>query len=57
MQGTNKSISFLSPLSAVSGVALGLPQILNGGRFFDREGQRVQKAGMKYKENGVRLPY
>ena len=57
MQGTNKSISFLSPLKAVTGVALGVPQILNGGRFFDKEGQRVKEPGVRYQENGVRLPY
>ena len=56
-QGTNKSISFLSPLSAVSGVALGLPQILNGGRFFDKQGQRMKAPGMRYQENGVRIPF
>lgn len=57
MQGTNNSISFLSPLKAVAGVALGVPQILNGGRFFDKEGQRVKEPGVRYQENGVRLPY
>lgn len=57
MQGTNKSISFLSPLKAVAGVALGVPQILNGGRFFDKEGRRIKNPGMIYQENGVRLPY
>ena len=57
LQGTNKSISFLSPFSAVSGVALGLPQILNGGRFFDKQGQRVKAPGMRYQENGVRIPF
>ena len=57
LQGTNQSISFLSTYKAVEGVALGLPQILNGGRFFDKEGRRVEQPGVRYRENGVRLPY
>ena len=57
MQGTNRSINFLSPPSAVLKVARGLPQILNGGRFFDKQGRRVRISGMRYQENGVQIPF
>lgn len=33
----------------------GLPQILNGGRFFDKEGRRVAAPGQRYQANGVRV--
>ena len=56
-QGTGQSIEYLSPVSSVGRVLLRAPQILNGGRFFDREGRRVESEGADYHENGVRLPY
>jgi hypothetical protein len=56
-QGTGTSIEYLSPLSSLGRVLLGAPQILNGGRFFDREGNRVPVGDAQYQENGVRLPY
>lgn len=33
----------------------GLPQIINGGRFFDKDGNRVVLPGERYATNGVRL--
>jgi chlorophyll(ide) b reductase len=55
VQGTRKSISYLSPASAFLKVALGFPQIIQGGRFFDKNGNRVEVSGNRYQENGVRL--
>ncbi|CAK9216076.1 unnamed protein product [Sphagnum troendelagicum] len=55
VQGTRKSISYLSPASAFLKVALGFPQIIQGGRFFDKNGNRVEVSGNRYQENGVRI--
>lgn len=44
-------------MSSVGRVLLRAPQILNGGRFFDREGLRVRAGDAEYQDNGVRLPY
>ena len=33
----------------------GLPQIINGGRFLDKQGNRVRQPGERYAPNGVRL--
>lgn len=55
MQGTNRSVNFLSPVSAVGRVMFGAQQIIGGGRFFDKEGNRVRAADARYKGNGVRL--
>lgn len=49
------SIDFVTPVGAVGKVMKGLPQILQGGRFFDKEGKRVRRPGAEYAENGVRL--
>ena len=60
LKGTCTSIEALSPASALFRVLTGVPQILAGGRFFDREGRRVPAGSGtsgQYKENGVRLPY
>ena len=62
VQGTAGSIEYLSPASAFGRVVTGLPQILKGGRFFDAQGYRVvshqaAEDGLRYKSNGVRLPY
>lgn len=46
----------LSPaLPAALRMLRGLPQILNGGRFFDAEGNRVARPGEAYQANGVRV--
>lgn len=56
--GTQTSIEYLSPSSAFTRVVSGLPSILNGGRFFDKEGNRVVGTGdERFKANGVRVPY
>ncbi|CAL8465249.1 g4784 [Coccomyxa elongata] len=57
MQGTNGSVDFLSPVTAVGRVLIGVPQIIGGGRFFDKEGNRVKAAEARYKGNGVRLQF
>lgn len=56
MQGTGGRIEYLNPLSAVGRVLTGVPQIINGGRFFDKQGNRVQAAAA-YNNAGVRLLY
>ncbi len=56
-QGTNGSVDFLSPVTAVGRVLIGVPQIIGGGRFFDKEGDRVKAAEARYKGNGVRLQF
>jgi len=38
-------------------VVTGVPQIVGGGRFFDKEGKRVVSEGARYKDNGTRLLY
>ncbi len=53
--GTNGSIDYLTPADALLRVLRGLPQIINGGRFFDKEGRRVAAPGQQYQENGVRV--
>ena len=57
VSGTNTSIEFLTLPDAVKRVVLGVPQILGGGRFFDKDGNRVTRDGERYKENGTRLLY
>eukprot|EP00879_Flechtneria_rotunda_P015008 GHRR01015683.1.p2 GENE.GHRR01015683.1~~GHRR01015683.1.p2 ORF type:complete len:107 (-),score=29.14 GHRR01015683.1:1084-1404(-) len=60
MQGTGTSIDFLSPASAVARILIGLPQIINGGRFFDKTGNRVvtgSDTGSVFNGAGVRLLY
>ncbi len=57
LQGTNPSVEYLSPATAIGRVVSGLPQILNGGRFFDKQGRRVSRAGERYKDNGVKVLY
>ena len=57
VQGTNQSIEYLTLPSAVKRMVTGVPQILGGGRFFDKEGRRVPQEGARYKANGVRLLY
>lgn len=36
------------PLPAVRRILGGLPQVINGGRFFDKEGRRVARPGERY---------
>ena len=61
VQGTDTSIDFLNPATAVGRVVTGVPQILFGGRFFDKEGNRVAAAAASgaeaYKSNGVKLMF
>lgn len=54
-QGTGQSIECLSPPSAFFKVVLGLPQIISGGRFFDKDGNRVRVRGSQYEDNGVKI--
>jgi hypothetical protein len=49
-------VSYLSPASAFARVLAGVPQIVGGGRFFDREGERVPQPGATYDSSGVRRP-
>jgi hypothetical protein len=53
--GTGTSIDYLTPADALRRILTGLPQIVRGGRFFDARGERVQRAGERYGENGVRV--
>lgn len=57
VQGTGTSIDFLSPVSAVLRVIAGAPEIISGGRFFDKNGDRVAQQGQDFEENGVRKLY
>ena len=50
-------MDFLSPVTAVGRVLLGAPQIIGGGRFFDKEGKRVRAGEASYKGNGVRMQF
>jgi hypothetical protein len=51
------AVEFLTLQDAVFRVVFGVPQILNGGKFFDGDGVRVAREGELYKPNGVRLLY
>ena len=51
------AVEFLTLPNAVFSVVTGVPQILGGGRFFDRHGNRVAVEGEAYKPNGVRMLY
>lgn len=57
VQGSGQSLDVLSPLSAFFKVVTGFPQILSGGRFFDKDGNRVVVAGKTYHDNGVKVIY
>ncbi|CAM6090616.1 unnamed protein product [Calypogeia fissa] len=57
VQGSGQSLDVLSPLSAFFKVVTGFPQILFGGRFFDKDGNRVVVAGKTYHDNGVKVIY
>lgn len=57
VQGTGRSIAYLSPPSAFLRVLGGVPQIVSGGRFFDKDGNRVEVEGCRYRSNGVRVQY
>jgi hypothetical protein len=35
----------------------GVPQMIGGGRFFDKQGNRVSQEGCAYEPNGVRTPF
>jgi chlorophyll(ide) b reductase len=55
--GSGGAVSYLTPGDAVLRVLSRADQIVAGGRFFDREGRRVQRAGERYSPSGVRLQY
>ncbi|PRW58142.1 hypothetical protein C2E21_2861 [Chlorella sorokiniana] len=55
VRGSGTSIEYLNPADATLRILRGLPQIINGGRFFDKEGNRVPRPGERYAPNGVRL--
>jgi hypothetical protein len=55
--GTGRSVEYLTLPNAVFRMVTGVPQIVRGGRFFDRDGTRVQEAAATYKTNGTRLLY
>eukprot|EP00193_Tetraselmis_chui_P006951 CAMPEP_0177764678 /NCGR_PEP_ID=MMETSP0491_2-20121128/7538_1 /TAXON_ID=63592 /ORGANISM="Tetraselmis chuii, Strain PLY429" /LENGTH=327 /DNA_ID=CAMNT_0019280879 /DNA_START=291 /DNA_END=1274 /DNA_ORIENTATION=- len=57
MQERCGSVEFLTPADALRRVATGFPSIIQGGRFFDKEGNRVVQPGQRYKPNGVRSQY
>jgi hypothetical protein len=55
VQGSGGSVDYLTPADAAFRVLSSVPQIINGGRFFDKEGNRVQRPGEEYSPDGVRL--
>lgn len=57
LNGTRQNIEFLKPFTAVSRVIVGIPQILFGGRFFGKNGERIESETGRYKSNGVRILY
>ena len=57
VRGSGEAVEYLSPVSAVWRVVSGVPQIVQGGRFFDGNGERVKLPGNVYASNGVRQPY
>ena len=46
----------MSPAAAVTRVVTGVPQIIRGGRFFDKNGNRVARDAT-FNDAGVRLLY
>lgn len=57
VKGSGQSIEYLSPLSAVFKLLAGFPQIIRGGRFFDKNGDRVKVDGCRYQNNGVKVSF
>jgi hypothetical protein len=57
VEGSGQSIEYLSPLSALTRLMTGFPQIFKGGRFFDEKGNRVLTDGCTYQENGVKIMF
>jgi len=57
MQEACGAVEYLTPGDAFRRVATGFPQIINGGRFFDKDGNRVAKPGQSYQTNGVRSQF
>lgn len=61
--GTGRSVEYLTLLDAVRRMVTGVPQIVRGGRFFDKDGERVvaeaspDAKAVAYKPNGTRLLY
>lgn len=56
-QGVGGGIDYMSPADAFLRILRGLPQVINGGRHFDKEGNRVAATGERYQPNGVREQY
>ena len=52
--GAAGGVEYLDPAGAAVRVLTRVPQIVNGGRFFDKDGERVRAAGEEYAQNGVR---
>jgi hypothetical protein len=56
--GTGRSVEYLTLPDAVRRMVTGVPQIIRGGRFFDKDGERVVgNKAVAYKPNGTRLLY
>lgn len=55
LTGSGTSIEYLNPADALARILRSLPQIINGGRFFDKDGERVRRAGEAYQDNGVKV--
>ncbi|KAI8469485.1 MAG: NAD(P)-binding protein [Monoraphidium minutum] len=53
--GSGGGVDYLTPAGAALRVLGSVPQIVGGGRFFDREGRRVRAPGEEYQDNGVRV--
>lgn len=51
------SLDYMSPADAALRMLRRLPQVLGGGRFFDRDGNRVAAPGERYAANGVRQQF
>ena len=57
VQGASTSIDCLNPLSATMRIVAGVPHIIGGGRFFDKQGERIPQQGYTYEPNGVKTQY
>lgn len=57
IEGSGQSLEYLSPASAALKLLVGFPQIFEGGRFFDKNGDRVRMDGCNYQQNGVKIPF
>jgi chlorophyll(ide) b reductase len=48
-------IRYLTNTEALRRIVTGIPQILFGGRFFDKDGNRVKEPGAEYNDANVRI--